>query len=507
MDTLLKWKIVAIALAIVVLGLGTLMTIMYLGGSGSGSSTAPAAPLFSREELSALADTDKAFVAVNQVVSPAVVQVETVIKYSDTSYHEFGGDMFEEFFGESPFDDFFGGSPFEHPGGDISEYYTEAMGSGVIVSDEGYILTNNHVVADAEEITVHLSDGRSLPAVVIGADAGTDLAVIHVEATELPVATLGNSDSLLVGDWVVAIGSPFGLASTVTAGIVSALGRDNMHLADYEEFIQTDAAINPGNSGGALSNLAGEVVGINTAIATQTGSYMGVGFAIPINLARNIMEQLIETGTVTRGWLGVTLQDVTPELAEALELPDGAAGVLIGEVLPDTPADDAGFKAGDLITTLDGEAMDSSNELRNKVAAARPGESLTLTILRHDKLHNLSFTVGERPAELTRGGGSPSHNHAPQQATARGITVEMLTGDLAAQLGYDGTDGVVVTNVEGNSAAAQAGLYVGMIILSVGDEDVRSPAEFAELVKDTDEALLLYAWNSGGRIFLALPPE
>jgi serine protease Do len=499
-----KWKVVTFALAALVLGLAVLLTVMYVSGPGEAATVTPATVrAINPEDLSKFADTNKAFVAVAQVVGPAVVRVQTVTKVTGSSFpgFEFGP---HDFFGEDPFEFFFG----PH-GGEQKDFYTEGNGSGVIVSPEGYILTNNHVVEGAKEIHVALTDGREFDAEVVGADPSSDIAVIRVEAEGLPVAPLGNSDDLQVGDWVVALGSPFGLENTVTAGIVSATGRTNMRLADYEDYIQTDAAINPGNSGGALVNLAGQVVGINTAIASRTGGYMGVGFAIPINQAKDIMGQLIETGTVTRGWLGVSIQDVTPALRETLRLGDDVKGALVGEVMPDTPAMSAGIEVGDVIVGMDGETVADANDLRNRVASVRPGKKVSLELLRSGDERSVTVTIGERPSDLTptastTPGGPPTRGG---KQTVRGITVGSLTPELKNELGYDGNTGVVVLDVENFGEAARAGISAGMVILKADGVSVSNPDEFEKIVSKAEGPVLLYVWSRGGRSFVALPEE
>jgi serine protease Do len=501
--TLKKWKVITFALAALVLGLGVLLTVMYVNGPGEAAPAATSTvQAINPEDLPKFADTNKAFVAVAQVVGPAVVQVQTVTKVTGSSFPGFDMNP-PDFFGGDPFQFFFG----PH-GGEPKDFYTEGNGSGVIVSSEGYILTNNHVVEGAKEIHVALTDGREFDATVVGADPSSDIAVIKIEAEGLPVAPLGNSDDLQVGDWVVALGSPFGLENTVTAGIVSATGRTNMRLADYEDFIQTDAAINPGNSGGALVNLSGQVVGINTAIASRTGGYMGVGFAIPVNQAKDVMEQLIETGTVTRGWLGVSIQDVTPALRETLGLADTVKGALVGEVMSDTPAGKAGIKVGDVVVGMDGRAVSDANDLRNRVAAVRPGKNVRLELLRDGDEQTVTVTVGERPSDLTPAsttpGGPPTRGG---KQTVRGITVGSLTPELKSQLGYDGDTGVVILDVEGYGGAARAGISPGMVILKVNGVSVNDPGEFGKIVEKTSGSLLLYVWSHGGRSFVALPEE
>lgn len=494
-----KWKIAAIALTVIVLGLGTLLTIMYLNGSGGESGAEPSPGLsISEEDLAKLSDTNKAFVAVSEYVGPSVVQIRTLTRVQTADFFDFGP------FGDDFFEDFFGPDAF---GG--GEQWSEAGGSGVIVSEDGYILTNNHVVEGAREITVALTDGREYDAEVVGVDPGTDLSVIRIDpdGDQLPVAELGDSDEIRVGDWVVALGSPFGLENTVTAGIISAKGRSALNILDYEDFIQTDAAINPGNSGGALVNLRGEVVGINTAIYSTSGGYMGIGLAIPINLARTVMDQLIETGEVTRGWLGVYIQDVNQDLARALELPDDTRGALIGEVMPDTPAEDAGLRAGDVVVAMNGEAINGSAELRNKVARLKPGEVVEFDIVRDGDTKTIAVTIGERPVEE---GLVPSRGKTPgagMKSEALGVEVGDLTLDIAAELGYEGSGGVVVTGVDSGSDAYRAGLRSGMIIVEVDRTPVDDPAEFTALVEESEDPVLLYVWSQGVMTYLAIEKD
>jgi serine protease Do len=500
-NSLKRFKILTFTLAGVAVALAVLLTLMYFNPPTAQPSSGPTEPQpldISPEELAKLAETNKAFVAVAEAVGPAVVQIRTVNRVRATRGFDFGP------FGDDFFEDFFG------PGFE-QEYQTEAGGSGVIVSADGYVLTNNHVVENAESIEVQLTNGRNYDATVIGTDPATDLAVIKVDPgeDELPVARLGDSDANQVGDWVVALGSPFGLDNTVTAGIISAKGRSQLNILDYEDFIQTDAAINPGNSGGPLVNLKGEVIGINTAIFSTSGGYMGVGLAIPINLAQMVLDQLIDTGEVTRGWLGVYIQDVTPELAEALGLDDDARGALVGEVMPDTPAAEGGLESGDLITRVDELTIEDAGQLRNHIATVPPGEDVELDVLRDGEQTTLTVEIGERPAEesVLSPGLKPDGGGGGTKSRALGLEVGSLTPQLAAELGYEGADGVVVTGVESGSTAYRAGLRQGAIIVEVNRKAVDSPAEFAEMVERADSPVLLYVWNQGVRTYLALEKE
>jgi serine protease DegQ len=272
------------------------------------------------------------------------------------------------------------------------------LGSGVIVSANGYILTNHHVVDGADEIQVALSDGRTLPARVVGSDPETDLAVLKIDSVNLPAITFGHSDSLRVGDWVLAVGNPFGVGQTVTLGIVSALGRSHLGINTFENFIQTDAAINPGNSGGALVDAAGNLIGINSAIYSRTGGSQGIGFAIPVSLAKQVMEQIIREGSVTRGWVGIEVQDLTPELMESFELKTGE-GALIAGVLKNGPADRAGVKPGDVLTAVNGKVVADSSSLLNLIAVLRPGEVARLAVARKNLALEFSVKVARRPPQ------------------------------------------------------------------------------------------------------------
>ncbi len=325
------------------------------------------------------------------VVSITSTKIDTVY-YQDPMYQFFGGNPFEEFFGVPPQDR--RQNPQKQPG---EERRSSGVGSGVIVSKDGYILTNYHVVSEADEITVETNDDRQFDAEVVGVDSLSDVAVIklkeHVE--DLPVAYLGDSEKLRPGDWVMAVGSPFNLSSTVTTGIVSALGRQTGGITMYQNFIQTDAAINPGNSGGALVNIDGELIGINTMIFTRTGGYMGIGFAIPINMARNIMEQIIYKGEVSRGWLGVQIGDVDRNMQEALGL-KSTKGVLVNDVFDGQPAKKAGIKSGDVILTIDGIETRDANSLKNTVASIDPGKKVPVEIIRNGKKITLQVTLSNR---------------------------------------------------------------------------------------------------------------
>ncbi len=377
----------------------------------------------------------------------------------------------DPFFKDHPFRFFFGDEFFERfrqAPGERRQYRQQGLGSGFIVDKRGYILTNNHVVQDADEIKITLADNRTFEAKIIGTDPKSDLAVIKIEGKDLPVAKLGDSDKIRVGEIVLAVGSPFGLTQTVTSGIISAKGRANVGIADYEDFIQTDAAINPGNSGGPLVNLDGEVIGINAAIVTRSGGYQGIGFAIPINMAKIIMEDLIKTGKVTRGWLGVSIQEITDDLAKSfgLKKPQGA---LVADVIEGGPADKAGIKRGDIVTGLAGKEIQDVANLRNQVAALEPGKTVEVTVIRDGKEKTMRVTIGSLSA--------------PKMAVAditkkMGLDVQELTPEIASRLGYEGQEGVLVTGLTPGSPGQLVGLERGDLIQEVNRMKVKDLDSF-----------------------------
>jgi serine protease Do len=422
----------------------------------------------------------KAMRAAAARVGPAVVAIGTS-QSVDASAMPFG-------FGDDFLRRFFGVEPQEPQPKPKRQFRQQGLGSGVVVSADGYILTSNHVVAGAEEITVRLADDREFDAKVIGNDPPTDIALIKIEAAGLPVAALGDSDKAEVGDWVLAVGAPLGLQKTVTAGIISATGRANVGIADYEDFIQTDAAINPGNSGGPLVNLRGAVIGINTAIASRSGGYMGIGFAVPSNMARDVMNRLREKGEVVRGWLGVSIQNLSKELADSMGL-ESAEGILVSEVFEGGPAGKAGVKAGDVIVQYNGKPVKDVTELRTAVAWTEPGKKVDMVVLRGGKRETLSVQMerrGDQP-QLARGqrGGGPG---GPAEIKDLGIQVADLTPETAQRYGYEEGQGVLIIDVDPAGLAAKAGLQPGMLILQVGGKKVRNVAEFKEALKGIDVA-------------------
>jgi serine protease Do len=450
-------------------GAGILVAVHFVGvrsayGNDTTKEKAPEAALHEADALS------QAFHYCAETIRPSVVRIEAT-KHVRPARQPMPNDNGSQFF-PFPFDEprmqrFFHGTL---PNQDFTQ---QGLGSGVIVSKDGYILTNNHVVESADQLSVKLMDGRELQAKLVGTDAMTDLAVIKVKADNLQPAELGDSSKLTVGQWVVAAGNPFGLADTITAGIVSARGRSDVHIAQYEDFIQTDAAINPGNSGGPLVDLRGEVVGINTAIASRTGGNTGVGFAIPINMAKNIMHSLIGTGHVTRGWLGVAIQPLDEGLAKSFKY-ESTKGVLVGDVQSDTPAEKAGLKAGDIILRYNGTDVDNPNQLRNAVAATEPGKKAEVEVYRDGARKTLTVQVGELKGGLAAAGAGNGNETTHEL----GFTVEDLTAEHAKMLGYNNEHGVLITEVVPGSMAADVGLQPNDEILSVQDKPVDSVAAF-----------------------------
>lgn len=379
-------------------------------------------------------------------------------------------------------------------------------GSGAIVRSDGYILTNHHVVGEADKITVQLYDGQELKARLIGTDPATDISVIKIEGTDMPVLQMGDSDNILVGESVIAIGNPFGLSHTVTFGIVSAKGRTGMGIAEYEDFIQTDAAINPGNSGGPLVDLEGKIVGVNTAIFSRSGGYQGIGFAVPINMARRVMNELIETGQVSRGWLGVGIQDMTPELANAFGL-DQAKGSLVTGVMPGTPAEKAGLQKGDVILRLNGSTIENSNGLRNLVAEARADAKVDLDLVRDKVPMTLSVRLDERPKQT---GQADINSSTKSPSPELGFAVQELTPEMAQRLGYETIQsGIVITAVKPDSPAFNGGLRAGMMIVEMNRQSINSMADFQRAARDisTEDGVLLLLSTPQGSQYLFLQAD
>jgi Do/DeqQ family serine protease len=426
-------------------------------------------------------------------VAPAVVTIRSSRRVRAPQQFPFLDDPF--------FRRFFGGG-FGSGGGSQVQ---QALGSGVIVRPDGHILTNHHVIDGAEEIKVDLSNKRTYSANLVGSDAPSDLAVLKISASNLPVLQLGDSDGVRVGDVALAVGNPLGVGETVTAGIISAKGRaTGLSDGNFQDFLQTDAPINQGNSGGALVNTHGELVGINSQIISPNGGNIGIGFAIPSNMAKNVMEQLIGKGSVQRGMLGVGIQQVTSELAASLGLKE-VRGVAVNSVTPGGPADKAGLKPGDVIIKLNGKAVSDTNVLRNQVAATPPGNDVTLTIVRDGQQQDIRIRLGELSAETAR----TRQQQGRGQATAGqlGITVTQLTPEIARQLGLrDGTAGMVVEEVDPNGPAAQAGIMMGDVIQQVNRQSVRTPEDMRRALQSSSgRPPLLLINRSGQTIFVPVP--
>jgi len=425
------------------------------------------------------------------------IQVE---KRMSSGQPPFGYNNPFDLFGEEFFERFFGRRfPDQQRQRQPREYRQQGQGSGFIISKDGYILTNNHVVGEADRMTVTLADDREFEAKLIGTDPKSDVAVIKIEGNNFPVLPMGDSDRLAVGEWVIAIGNPFGLTHTMTVGVVSAKGRSQMGITDYEDFIQTDAAINPGNSGGPLLNLDGEVVGINTAIFSRSGGYMGIGFAIPIKMATYIQKQLVDTGKVTRGYLGVGIQDLTKDLATSFGL-DDTDGVLVASVASGAPAQEAGLKTGDVIVSFDGNDIRDTNQLRNLVARTPVGRQVAVEVIRDKKPQQFSVEIGELPDRVL---ASADDSELLKQL---GFSVQDLTEELAYQLGYEGQEGVIVADVEPGSEADRLGLGQGTLIRQVNRQSVRNTAEFMQALRESEQSkrVLLLAQDQRGTRFVAL---
>ncbi len=429
------------------------------------------------QSIATLRQMGKAFASIAEKASPAVVGVRatrTLKPYSrdglDTEEsNSFEDELFRHFFGPRT-------SPRDRDGQEPKQI---AQGSGFVISSDGYILTNNHMVGQAESVMVHLADGRQAKAKIIGADPQTDVAIIKIEEQNLPTIELADSDALEVGEWVIAIGNPFGLSHTVTAGIVSAKGRSQIGIADYEDLIQTDAAINLGNSGGPLLNLDGKAVGMNTAIIGPGGN-VGIGLAIPSNMARDVYMQLKESGTVVRGFLGVMPADVTPDMIDFFDL-DEARGVVISQVTLDSAAEKAGMKRGDIVIELDGEIVDSANAFRNRIAMHKPGSKVEIVVLRDGGRKELTATLDVRPDDSSETGAQV------EVRVQVGMTVQTLTEELAQRLGYEGLRGVVITEVTPGSAADEEGIERGMLIREVDREPIENARQFNDAIEKAQE--------------------
>ena len=456
--------------------------------------------------IETLRQMSKAFTEMSEKAKPAVVWIkaEKTVTYYTPDWDWPFGEPFDPF-GDDLFDRFFRGQrPRQRQ--PQRRYQQTAQGSGFIVSAEGHILTNNHLVGGVDKVAVKLADNREFTAEIVGADPESDVAVVKIKAENLPTPLeLADSDKLEVGEWVLAIGNPFGLSHSVTAGIVSAKSRSGFGLTSYEDFIQTDAAINPGNSGGPLVNLDGKVVGISTFIISRSGGYMGIGFAIPINMAKNIYEQLVEKGEVVRGFLGIWYDELSDDLREALGLDKDTKGVAITKVIKDTAAEKAGLKHNDVILEFDGKQVESAEQFRKGVALLEPGTKVKLTVLRDGKRKNFTVELGKRPPVEQIAGAEPDTTEQ------LGFAVKNLTEELAQRLGYEGMSGVLVVSVESDSEAAKKGIKVGMLILEVNKEPVQNTKEFEEAVERAAKKGTILLLVTDGRynqfIVLKMPEE
>jgi len=446
-----------------------------------------------------LGDFKNGFASVLTPALPAVVNISStkIVKTQNNAPDFFNDPMFRQFFGNQ--------LPQMHQGPQSQREF--GLGSGVIVNPNGYILTNNHVVSGASDVEVFTQDQRKFKAKVIGTDPLTDIAVLKIDITGLPTLTLADSSNLKVGDVVFAIGQPFGIGETATMGIVSATGRGlGQAIERYEDFIQTDAAINPGNSGGALIDLHGDLVGINTAILSGggEGGNQGVGFAIPINMARNVMDQIVEHGKVIRGFLGVTIQPVDPDIAKAFGLPHGG-GALIGDVSPDSPAGKAGMQRGDVVLELNGKTVNGPEDLSVTISEMAPGSVAHLTIFRDGQKKQVDVTLGEYPE---KGGTKTQQGQAAEPENMKGIQVQNLTPEVARQLNLSSSAaGVVVTDVDPQSAAAEAGLQRGDLIQEVNRKPVHNTQEFQQALASAGNQSALLLVNRGGTTHYVVVPS
>lgn len=469
-------------------------------GSGNDKSKAPVAI-----DAKAISPETKAATS----IAPMVKKVApSVVNVFSTKVLRSSANMELMPFFQDPFFRHFFGDPESFPNRQPLTRKEKSLGSGVILTTDGYLVTNNHVIEGAEEIRVALvGEKKEYVAEVVGSDPKTDIAVLKVHADDLPAITVTDSDTLEVGDFVAAIGNPFGVGQTVTTGIVSAIGRGNMGIVDYEDFIQTDAPINPGNSGGALVDAEGRLVGINTAILSRTGGNQGIGFAVPSNLVRTVIERLLRDGRVIRGFLGVQIQDITPELAEAFGITD-TKGALVGEVVPDSAAEQAGLKQGDVIVEFAGKQVDDVRHLRLMVAREAPGSQVQLKIMRAGEPLDVSVTLKEQPGTELAGGSSDTGKGGLPDVL-NGIHVEDLDSQSRRQIGASSDlAGALVTAVDPGTPAAEAGLRQGDVILEIDRQPVGSAADAIKVSRQVEkDSVLLYVWSNGGRRYLVLKKE
>jgi len=475
-----------------------------IAGSALAFTQKPKADQFSpppvdEKPLSREVGEHSSFAPVVKKVAPGVVKVFTTTKIHNTAFNgapDGTDDFFRRFFGDP--------SQGRMPRREFGTPRQQGIGSGVIATKDGYILTNNHVVDGADEVKVALQDGREFTAKVVGRAPKTDVAVIKIDAKDLPAVPMADSDKVEVGDVVLAVGNPFGIGQTVTTGIVSATGRAGAIGLDYEDFIQTDAAINPGNSGGALVDAEGRLIGINTAILSRSGGNQGIGFAVPVNIARDVMGSLVKDGHVTRGYLGVMIQDVNPALEKEFKLKD-TQGALVSDVTPKSPAEKAGFQSGDLIREFNGKKVTDSRHLKLEVARIQPGETVPVKILRDGESKTLDVTVKELPGteHLAK---NNDKGQGEDTGTLNGVAVADLDSKARQQFELPSTvKGAVVTEVDPNSASAEAGLKPGDVIQEINRKPVKNAEEAVQLTeKGADKTTLLKIWRDGGSRFVVV---
>ncbi|HMK56339.1 MAG TPA: DegQ family serine endoprotease [Dissulfurispiraceae bacterium] len=465
----------------------------YLIGTAGKFAYRPFAPRIPAH----IEETSRAFSEIVKAVSPAVVNISStkIVKKQQAPY--------EDFF------DYFTPSP----DAKSRKFKEQSLGSGVIVSHDGYIVTNSHVIEQSSEIRVTLYDRRSFRARIIGSDLKTDIAIIQIDAKDLPLIRWGDAEKLQVGEFVLAIGNPFLLSNTVTMGIVSAVGRADVGIADYEDFIQTDAAINPGNSGGPLVNIKGELVGINTAIFSKTGGYQGIGFAVPSNMVKAVMEQLVNSGKVTRGWIGITIQELTPELAQqfGLKYQEGElSGVLVSDVTRGGPAQKASIMRGDIVLEYNGRKIQDVGQLRNLVAQSKVGSQASLKVLRRDKEITATATVAELPAESIEAKTGPQQGRDAYESALAGMRVMDLTTTVAKQLGIETDEkGVVIVSVESGAPCEEANLRRGDVINEINRQRVTNLNDFNKIVAKIKpgDNVLLFVNRSGRKFYVAVETQ
>jgi len=491
---------------IAVAGIATLMG-MVIGSNYSsnnlvaGDQTATTMPSTLSQPIDPAAKHSP-FVFVAQKVKPAVVNISAKSMVEDKFHTFFDDDIWRRFFG----------MPQQKPE-EPRMRRSESLGSGFFISDDGYILTNNHVVRDADDIIVRLSDTKEFKAKVVGSDAETDVALLKIDADEkMPYLELGDSDSILVGDWAIAVGNPFpqlGLDRTVTIGVISALGRSGLVFGPdnpiYQNYIQTDASINPGNSGGPLVGIDGQVVGINSAIVSPSGGNIGIGFAIPVNLAKKIADELKSSGSISRGWLGILPNDIDNNLAEAMDL-KSTDGVLVESVEADSPAEKGGLEIGDVILEVDGKKVTSAQEFRFIIADAGPGKRVSMKINREGDIKNIDFTLADRSEFLDL--ASSNGDQKPQNSWL-GLKVNTFSREMADRIGLDFEPGVIIDSIDPASPADDGGLFKGDLIVEIDNRPVASKSDFfkvADQLKDRKKSILFLVKRGSRTLHKAIKP-